>query len=306
MTPANPPTCHQRDEHCVLRLPLLTLTLVLGAFPCQGEIGPIVGKSASTAGAAPGAESLGESRRMAMNPPAAQPRHTKPDQAQIRSLVGKTARRHGVEPALIEAVISAESAYDARAVSHAGAVGLMQIMPATAKDYGIRDSADLFDPALNIDTGVRHLKRLLRKYGNDYGRVIMAYNAGEGAVDNTNSNVRYTETLDYMEAVVRHYRRLGGVKSTDHVLTKVRMLRRPGKRRSSARRTKSAQGHSMLLPVVSPRLQGGIPTASAPASPSDGNPATPRQERFVSEVRSIAVDPTIRHASRPAGHQGLR
>jgi hypothetical protein len=73
---------------------------------------------------------------------------------------------------------------------------------------------------------VRHLKRLLDKYGNDYGRAIMAYNAGEGVVDRTNSNVTYTETLDYTEAVVRQYRNNGGTQPTDEAIRKVASLRR--------------------------------------------------------------------------------
>lgn len=150
----------------------------------------------------------------------------KPDRAGLEKLVAAAAERHGVELALVKAVVAAESAYDPQAVSRAGARGLMQVMPATAADYGVSDQERLFDPETNLDTGTRHLKRLLAKYKNDYGRAIMAYNAGEGVVDRTDSMVTYAETLSYTEAVIRHYRRQGGTKPTDEALAKVRQLRK--------------------------------------------------------------------------------
>jgi soluble lytic murein transglycosylase-like protein len=149
-----------------------------------------------------------------------------PPRSRINPLIQDAAQRHDVELALVKAIVAAESAYDAHAVSRAGAIGLMQIMPATAADYGVTETARLFDPEINLETGVRHLKRLLAKYRNDYGRVIMAYNAGEGVVDRTNSNVTYSETLAYTEAVIRHYRRNGGAQPTEEALRKVRLLRR--------------------------------------------------------------------------------
>jgi soluble lytic murein transglycosylase-like protein len=140
-------------------------------------------------------------------------------------MITEVAKQYGVERALVQAVVAAESNYNAHAVSPVGAVGLMQVMPATAGDYGIGSTQALFDPKTNLKTGTRHLKRLLRKYDNDYGRVIMAYNAGEGVVDRTNSNVTFLETLDYTEAVINNYRRNGGVQPTKAALVKVRSLR---------------------------------------------------------------------------------
>lgn len=148
-----------------------------------------------------------------------------PQRSQIKPMVESAAKRHGVELALVKAVITAESAYNAHAISGAGAIGLMQLMPATAADYGVGQADKLFDPKVNLEAGIRHLKRLLAKYKNDYGRAIMAYNAGEGIVDRTNSNVTYTETLSYTEAVIKHYRRNGGTQPTDEALKKVRLLR---------------------------------------------------------------------------------
>lgn len=180
---------------------------------------------------------------------------------EIRRLIDKVARRHGVEAALVHAVVAAESAYNTHAVSTAGAVGLMQLMPATAQDYGVSSRDALFHAPTNVDAGVRHLKRLLRKYRGDYGRVIMAYNAGEGVVDRTNNNVRFRETLDYTEAVVRRYRQLGGSQPTAHVLQKVSALRRPGKSKRPDTDPAPPPEPVGLLPRASPQLQAGLPKA---------------------------------------------
>jgi hypothetical protein len=176
--------------------------------------------------------------------------------AELEALIDRMASRHGVERALVRAVVAAESAFDAQAVSRAGAVGLMQVMPATAVDYGVTRRDALFDPKVNVATGIRHLKRLLGKYGDDYGRVIMAYNAGEGVVDRTNSNVTYIETLNYTEAVIRHYRKNGGSRSMDQTLQKVRALRGV----ASTRRARSALDAYLDPSIV--RNGGGSVVAS--------------------------------------------
>jgi hypothetical protein len=157
--------------------------------------------------------------------PATQSRVTR---AELSSIVAQNAQRFGVEVALVHAIIAAESGYDTRAVSRAGARGVMQVMPATARDYGVSDPQDLFDPQVNVGVGVRHLKRLLEKYDNDYGTAIMAYNAGEGAVDRTDGGIAFSETLDYTEAVIRNYLDLGGNHPTKTALKKVAQLRRQG------------------------------------------------------------------------------
>lgn len=185
----------------------------------------------------------------------------KPDRASLEKLVAAAAERHGVELALVKAVVAAESAYDPQAVSRAGARGLMQVMPATAADYGVAEQERLFDPETNLDTGTRHLKRLLAKYKNDYGRAIMAYNAGEGVVDRTGSMVTYAETLSYTEAVIRHYRRQGGTKPTDEALAKVRQLRKLKGQQAKQLLAKyldlnlpSLRGNSRTIRVVAPGL----------------------------------------------------
>ena len=173
---------------------------------------------------------------------------------EIAPLIDRTADQLGVERALVHAVVAAESAYNPSAVSHAGAVGLMQVMPATAGDYGVGSAEALFDPKTNIRTGVRHLKRLLDKYGNDYGRAIMAYNAGEGVVDRTNNNVTYAETLDYTEAVIRHYRGNGGTQPTHEAVRKVGTLRRMSYGGKARRLLKRYLDPSLLSLKVRPTL----------------------------------------------------
>ncbi|WP_245232490.1 lytic transglycosylase domain-containing protein [Thiorhodococcus minor] len=184
----------------------------------------------------------------------APPSSPKPSRGQINALVKRVSRQYGVEEALVRAVVAAESGYDAHAVSHAGAVGLMQLMPATAADYGVRSVRALFDAETNLRAGTRHLRRLLRKYGNDYGRVIMAYNAGEGVVDRTNSRVTYRETLNYTEAVIKNYRRYGGKAPTQAALNQVYALRRVSSAGQARRLMKKFLDPSLLSLKVKPTL----------------------------------------------------
>jgi hypothetical protein len=173
------------------------------------------------------------------------PNKPRPSKKSLKPLIDHTAKQFGVERELVHAVVAAESAYDAHAVSRAGAIGLMQVMPGTAADYGVTTVDALFDPKINVKTGTRHLKRLLRKYKNDYGRTIMAYNAGEGTVDRTNSNVTYAETLDYTAAVIRNYRRNGGKHPTDAAMKKVAALRKL---------SSSSKGRRLMKKYLDPSL----------------------------------------------------
>jgi len=122
----------------------------------------------------------------------------------LKPLIEQTAKKYRLDKDLVHAIIAAESGYNPQAVSRAGAIGLMQVMPATAADYGV-DSADaLFDPEVNVDTGSRHLKRLLGKY-NNIRQAVMAYNAGEGALDGNLGLVPYDETRRYTVQVINNY-----------------------------------------------------------------------------------------------------
>lgn len=118
------------------------------------------------------------------------------------------SRVTGVDVALLHAVISVESGYDSRAVSPKGATGLMQLMPATAARYGIRD---IRDPRDNIRVGASYLRDLLSMFDNNVELALAAYNAGEQAViRNGNRLPPYAETRRYVPMVVAHYRKLGG------------------------------------------------------------------------------------------------
>ncbi|MES1257998.1 MAG: lytic transglycosylase domain-containing protein [Acidobacteriota bacterium] len=121
--------------------------------------------------------------------------------ADLASLVNQIALEQGVEDSLVHSVIRAESNYNARAVSPKGAQGIMQLIPSTARRFGV---VNAFDPKDNIQGGVRYLRFLLDYYGNDYARTIAAYNAGEGAVDKYHGVPPYPETQNYVVRVARN------------------------------------------------------------------------------------------------------
>lgn len=121
----------------------------------------------------------------------------------LRALAAEVARRHGLDPELVLAVVSVESGFQPDAVSPKGARGLMQLMPPTAAALGV---ADPFDPAANLDGGARHLGALVTRYGGDLKKALAAYNAGEGAVDRHKGVPPYVETRAYVAEVLRRYR----------------------------------------------------------------------------------------------------
>jgi soluble lytic murein transglycosylase-like protein len=125
------------------------------------------------------------------------------DSAQIQSLVSEASTRNGVAPALVNAVIMAESAGNPAAISNAGAQGLMQLMPGTSASCGISNA---FDPAQNVDCGTRYLRGLLARYNNNVELAVAAYNAGPGAVDEYHGVPPYAETRAYVARVVTAYR----------------------------------------------------------------------------------------------------
>lgn len=119
--------------------------------------------------------------------------------------VSQAASEYGVDIALVRALIHAESGFNPLALSNKGAQGLMQLMPATASEYGVTDA---FDAAQNIRAGVRHLAGLLQRYGNDIELTAAAYNAGEGAVAKYKGAVPpYAETRVYVQRVAILHRR---------------------------------------------------------------------------------------------------
>jgi len=135
----------------------------------------------------------------------------------VKPVLESAAERHALDPALVKAVAAAESAFRPDAVSHKGAVGLMQVMPATAARYGVkaRDiqqaTAILKDPELNAQVGTRYLADLIRMFEGNLELAIAAYNAGEGAVLRHGRRIPpYPETQQYVARVMRFYRTLSG------------------------------------------------------------------------------------------------
>lgn len=145
-------------------------------------------------------------------PVAAQVEPVKPEETpkaakSARELVEEMARRNGLPPEIVHSVAQVESAYQTRAVSPKGAIGVMQLMPGTAKQMG----ADPHDPEQNIAAGAQLLRELLLKYENDPNpvrRALAAYNAGPGAVSKYGGVPPYRETQQYVEKVLERYWKL--------------------------------------------------------------------------------------------------
>ena len=131
---------------------------------------------------------------------------------QYDSIIEKTAVSAAVEANLLRAVIVVESGFNSRAVSKRGAVGLMQLMPATASRFGV---SNRYDPNQNILGGARYLKFLMDRFGHDVRLALAAYNAGEEAVDRNGGQIPpFSETMAYVPRVLKVYRMLAGPRST--------------------------------------------------------------------------------------------
>lgn len=130
--------------------------------------------------------------------PSAEEEQEPPIPEPFRELVTATAARHGVDARVVSALIEVESAYHSRAVSPKGARGLMQVMPATGRQYG---ALDLFDPKVNVEAGVQHLKKLLSRY--ELPLALAAYNAGEAAVNRFGGIPPFRETQNYVARILR-------------------------------------------------------------------------------------------------------
>ena len=113
------------------------------------------------------------------------------------------ALKYALEPSFIKAVIHVESAFNEYALSKAGAMGLMQLMPATAARYQLKQNH--FNPNLNIEAGVQHIKDLVLRYDNDKKLILAAYNAGAGAVNKHQGVPPYAETQNYIKKVMTLY-----------------------------------------------------------------------------------------------------
>jgi hypothetical protein len=133
---------------------------------------------------------------------AANSRGHQASQEEIDSSIVMAAARHNVDPNLVRAVVKVESNFNSNAVSRKGAMGLMQLMPQTARSLNVKNP---FDPAQNVDAGVRHLKSLLESYGGDVNLTLAAYNAGSGAVARSAGVPHYAETQNYVRRITNLY-----------------------------------------------------------------------------------------------------
>src|SRR5271169_475630 len=123
-------------------------------------------------------------------------------QEDIDAAIDQAAARHNVDPSLVRSVVKVESNFNPNAVSRKGAMGLMQLMPSTARSLNVSNP---FDPAQNVDAGVRHLRKLLDSYGGNVRLSLAAYNAGAGAVARSAGVPRFRETQEYVRRITNLY-----------------------------------------------------------------------------------------------------
>ncbi len=213
-----------------------------------------------------------------------------------RTALTAAAREHGIDYALLQAVVATESGFDARAVSPKGALGLMQLMPATAERYGVRadrrrtQAAKLFDPQVNIAAGARYLADLMQRFSGQLDLALAAYNAGPGAVDQAGGKVPpYRETQNYVKTVLQLYAYLkpdaagvGGVAPTRGARVPARIRMQIG----------GAIGRGNLPPV-----ELVMPPFPASDTSNSAAPAAVISTRPPSDADSVAADSADTSAS---------
>lgn len=122
--------------------------------------------------------------------------------AQILNVVSQISKKHGVDEKLVQALIKQESGFNPKAKSKSGAIGLMQLMPATARNLGVKDP---YNTVQNVEGGVKYLKSMLNKYNGNVILALAAYNAGPGAVDKYSGVPPYQETQNYVKNILANY-----------------------------------------------------------------------------------------------------
>ena len=130
-------------------------------------------------------------------------RKSKIDMTQLNGIIKEASNKYGVEESLIKAVIKQESSFNPTDVSHAGAMGLMQLMPKTAELLGVSDA---FDPYQNVMGGTQYLKDMMGRYDGDVVKALAAYNAGPARVDRAGGIPDIAETKEYVPLVLKYYR----------------------------------------------------------------------------------------------------
>ena len=204
-TPAQAPTsCNARTADALTpgRPPRLAEQMAIyGRASSQGPLG-----SFQTRTIAP------QQRRAPTRPASAGPRWSPPPgrpsalPVMMAPLIDQAARTHDIDPLLLHAIARVESRHQPRAVSHAGAHGMMQVIVPTARRFGVGAASELHDPQVNLQVSARYLKTLQQRFGNDLPLVLAAYNAGEGAVEKYGRRVPpYRETQDYVRKVLAEY-----------------------------------------------------------------------------------------------------
>lgn len=187
------------SQTACLLAPFLCLSLMLSAPPAEAEMYQYTDEH----GTVHLSNVPSDPRYRRVSPP----RRSRPPRlapAEVDRLVSRYARRHDLPPALLRAVIKTESDFNPVAVSHAGAIGLMQLMPQTALMLNVSNP---FDPEQNVRGGAAHLRALLDRFNGNLRLALAAYNAGVSAIERYNALPPYRETRRFVQKVLRHYRR---------------------------------------------------------------------------------------------------
>lgn len=164
------------------------------AAPAQASGTAVAAKGATPAAEAHALRRTARSRSVGSNVPA-----EAASSGAVETAIRQAAAKYNLSPDLVRSVIRAESNFQPTAVSSAGAMGLMQLMPETAKDLGVTNA---FDIRQNVDGGTRYLRQMLDRFNGDVKLALQAYNAGPGAVEQYNGNVPYAETRQYVKRVL--------------------------------------------------------------------------------------------------------